>query len=345
MAQAKEKLDYTALVRALRAEGPQKLYLLWGEEDYLREQFAQELRRACLGDSDDGFDYKRFDGAAPDIGEVQEAVDAMPFFSERVYVELRGFDVNKCKAEDAERFKAILADLPDFCTMAIILPTDYEPDGRLGLFKAIRKYGSVVRFTAQGQQQLVRWIVRRVEAGGKKIGRGEAEYLIFNCGELMTHLANEISKLTHYVSGEEVTRADIDAVTDRSTQASVFQMTDALAARDYDTAARILSELLGRRENPIMLLAMIGRQFRQLLAARAARDYRLGGDYVAEVCGIGMDFIVRKLMDAARGFTLAQLTRAVRLCAETDYAMKSSSADDEALLVDLLLQLAAGGPA
>ncbi len=341
----KEKLDYTALVRTLRAEGPGRLYLLWGEEDYLREQFAQELRRACLGESDDGFDYKRFDGSAPDPGEVQEAADAMPFFSERVYIELRGFDLNKCKAEDAERFKAILSDLPDSCTMAILLPTGYEPDGRLGLFKAIRKYGSVVHFTAQGQQQLVRWISRRVEAGGKRIGRSEAEYLIFNCGELMTHLANEISKLTHYASGESITRADIDAVTDRSTQASVFQMTDALAARDYDTAARILAELLGRRESPIMLLAMIGRQLRQLLVARTAREYRLGSAYVAEVCGISMDFIVRKLMDAARGFTLAQLTRAVSLCAETDYAMKSSSADDEELLVDLLLELAAGGAA
>ena len=45
----KEKLDYTALIRQLRAEGPGKLYLLWGEETYLREQFTSELRRACLG--------------------------------------------------------------------------------------------------------------------------------------------------------------------------------------------------------------------------------------------------------------------------------------------------------
>ena len=341
----KEKLDYTALVRRLRAEGPGRVYLLWGEEDYLREQFASELRRACLGESDDGFDYKRFDGAAPDMQLVREAADAMPFFAPRVLIELRGFDVNKCKAEDAERLKAILSDLPDFCTLAILLPTGYEPDGRLSLMKAIRKQGEVVEFTAQAQQQLVRWIARRVEAGGKKIERREAEYLIFNCGELMSRLSNEISKLTHFASGETITRADIDAVTDRSTQASVFQMTDALAARDYDAAARILAELLGRRENPIMLLAMIGRQFRQLFTARAAIDRRLGNAYVSEVCGISMDFIVRKLMDAARGFTLPQLARAVTLCAETDYAMKSSASDDEELLCDLLLKLSAGGAA
>ncbi len=341
----KEKLDYTALVRRLRAEGPGKLYLLWGEEDYLREQFAQELRRACLGEDDDGFDYKRFDAAAPDMQLVREAVDSMPFFASRVFIELRGFDVNKCKAEDTERFKAILTDFPEQCTMAIVLPSGYEPDGRLALMKAFRKAGEVIEFTAQGQQQLLRWIQRRVEAGGKTISRADAEYLIFNCGELMSRLGNEISKLTHFVSGDTVTRADIDAVTDKSIQARVFDLTDALAARDYNAATRSMAELLSQRENPIMLLAMIGRQFRQLLAAKTASEYRLGSAWVTEVTGVDRDFLVRKLTDAARGFTLPQLGRAVTLCAETDYAMKSSAADDEELLCDLLLKLAAGGAA
>ena len=47
-------------------------------------------------------------------------------------------------------------------------------------------------------------------------------------------------------------------------------------------------------------------------------------------------------MRAARGFTLEALERAVELCAETDYALKSSTADDKELLCDLLIRLAAG---
>ncbi len=341
----KEKLDYPALIRRLRAEGPVGVYLLWGEEDYLREQFVQELRRACLGENDDGFDYKRIDGAAPDLDEVQEAADAMPFFSDRVFIELRGFDVNKCKADDAERFKKILSSLPDSCTMAIVLPTGYEPDGRLSLVKAVRKHGEAVEFTAQEQGQLLRWIARRMEADGKTISRSDAEYLIFYCGELMTRLGNEISKLTHYVSGDTITRADIEAVTDRTAQTTVFQMTEALAAQEYGKATRYLAELLGSKESPIGLVAMIGRQFRQLFAAKAAQEYRLGGAFVTEICGVDRDYLVRKLTDTARGFSLTRLARAVTLCAETDYAMKSSSADDEELLVDLLLKLAAGDAA
>lgn len=341
----KEKLDYTALIKQLRAEGPGKLYLLWGEEDYLREQFAGELRRACLGDGDESFDLKLFSTAAPDMRLVRDAVDTMPFLSERSCVELRGFDINKCKAEDAELFKAIIADLPDFCTLIIQLPIGDQPDGRLSLYKSVQKYGKVVEFTAQGQAQLVRWIQRRAQAGGKQIERVDAEYLIFNCGELMSRLVNEITKLTHYVNGESITRADIDAVTDRSAESNVFRMTDALAQRDYNAAAAILAELLNKRENPIQLLAMIGNQFRQLYTAKVAQNMNLGRSYVMEVCSLKTDYIARKNMDAARGFTLEQLAKAVTLCAETDYAMKHSTADDETLLCDLLLKLAVGGAA
>ena len=34
-----EKLNYSAAVRELKQQGPAKAYLLWGPEDYLREQY------------------------------------------------------------------------------------------------------------------------------------------------------------------------------------------------------------------------------------------------------------------------------------------------------------------
>ena len=43
-----EVLDYNAQVRTLREQGPGRLYLLWGREDYLREQYLIELKKLCL---------------------------------------------------------------------------------------------------------------------------------------------------------------------------------------------------------------------------------------------------------------------------------------------------------
>ena len=37
--QEKEKVNYQQEIRRLKEQGPERLYLLWGQEDYLRECF------------------------------------------------------------------------------------------------------------------------------------------------------------------------------------------------------------------------------------------------------------------------------------------------------------------
>ena len=43
-----EKLNYAAAVRELKQQGPERVYLLWGPEDYLREQYLVQLKKVCL---------------------------------------------------------------------------------------------------------------------------------------------------------------------------------------------------------------------------------------------------------------------------------------------------------
>ena len=72
-------LDYGALVKNLRDKGPERLYLLWGEEDYLLTDFVSRLRTACVGTAEDEFNAKRIDSPAPAANDIAEALNAMPF--------------------------------------------------------------------------------------------------------------------------------------------------------------------------------------------------------------------------------------------------------------------------
>ena len=115
----KTKFNYSLELRQLRENGPERLYLLYGEEDYLRERFVDELKKLCLSDEAD-FNYKRLDGPSIDLNDLAQAVDAIPFFSDRSFVEVRGFDINKCRDADCERLKSIVSDIPDYCTVAVM---------------------------------------------------------------------------------------------------------------------------------------------------------------------------------------------------------------------------------
>ena len=144
----------------------------------------------------------------------------------------------------------------------------------------------------------------------------------------------------------EVPKEDILAVAQRIPEAVVYELTDCLANQDYDGAMRILADLLADKSNtPIFLLAVIGQQMRRLYAARLARRAGIGTSELREMLGVPYDFIAENLLRSARKFTGRQLEEAVRLCAQADFAMKSSGADDVALLKELLLRIAVGGAA
>ncbi len=337
----KERLNYNAERKALLEQGPGRLYLLYGPEDYLREAYLTELRALCVPSEDD-FSYQRFDGPALDFGALAEAVDALPFFSERRMVEVRDYDINACREADCARLKAICADVPDWCTLCFVFSASYAPDGRTAAVKALKKAAHCIEFTEQEQGALARWVVNRFRALGKGAALSDAEYLIFLSGTRMNALIPEIEKAAAYAAGETVTRGDIDATANRLPEADVFALTDCIAHRRFDDAAALLRDLLADKNNhPIMLNALIGQQLRRMYACKAGQAAHRSRADIMELCGLRFDFIFDKLSAAAKPFSLNQLAELVKLSAEYDFRMKSTGQDPQALLSELFARIAA----
>ena len=340
MAKGKEeKLNYKFELQKLKSDSPQTLYLLWGKEDYLREQYLTQLKAVCIPEGESGFNYRRFDGPEITASALRQAVDAVPFLSERSFVELRDLDINRLK--ESQEIQEILSDIPEYCTICFVQNSEYEPDGRLKLIKTIREKGAELKFTQQGQGALIEWIARRFAACGKRIDFEAAQRLIFISGDLMNRLIPEIEKISAYTDGDTVGVQEVEAVAHHIPEAQVFTLTDYLAQKRNNAAMNTLAELFAEDEyDAIYLLAVLGSQMRRLYAARLAIEKGLGSKFVAECCGIKYDFLVSKLMDSARGFTLRQLKNAVRICADTDEQMKSSGGDGRELLKNAVLAIA-----
>lgn len=336
-----KNVNYSEEIKKLKENGPERLYILRGKEDYLREQYLLKLKQVCLPDGEDSFSYKRIDGPELNVNELRAAVDAMPFLTERTFVELRNLDFGKMKPP--EDFLAVFSDIPEYCTVAMVLSSEDKIDGKLKLVKEIKKQALDLNFNAQAQGPLINWVVRHFAAAGKSIDLQAVQRLIFISGEYMGKLIPEIDKITAYAKGDKVTVADVEAVANHIPEAQLFDMTDYISKREYNNAAAEMAELLADKNNsPIMLIAVLGAQMRKLYAAKLAQLNNMGTSYVMEVCAYKYDFQAVNLMKSARGFSLKQLKRAVELCAEADYKMKSSSADDEGLLIETMMRIASG---
>lgn len=340
---AREKADqtgYRRLIQAISVGSVGKLYIFYGEEDYLRDYCLGEMKKALVEPGMEEFNFRRLQGKSLSLRELSAAVDTFPVGEGRTLVTVTDYDIFSTGGEK-EELAALLSDLPDSCCLVFVYDTlEYKPDARTKLFRAIREKGETIQFPRQDQNDLVSWIRRRFRALDKEIDNTRAEYLIFLCGGLMTGLVSEIEKIGAYSKAKTVTKADIDAVASPVLDAVVFQMTDALAEKKFDKAAGILATLLKMQEPPIRLLAAVGRQMRQLYSARLALDAGKDAAQIMKLWGMRSSYPAQLLLRSADNFSAEWCRRALRLCCQADLEMKSSPGSDEDVLKLLILRLA-----
>ena len=325
--------NYNAELKQLKEAGPERLYLLWGEEEYLRDSFLKSMQEFCFPDGDDDFQHRIFKGEQPNASELRSAIDTMPFFSDRVLIEMRELDYNKSQDELEE----VLSDIPDYCTVVFLLSNGEEPNGKSRLIKFLRKNGKEIQFTVQDQNMLMRWIARRFAFFGKGLEIEAGQRLIYLSGDRMKALIPEIEKIAAYAKGEKVTAADVNAVANRIAESDIFDLTDAIADRRFNTVAGILADLMEQRDSSVSaVLSLLSMQFRRLFLAKQAGDIR----QLMELTGIKYDFMARKLVNSARNYELSHLRHAIELCAEADYRLKSESIDEKQLLKETVMRIA-----
>jgi DNA polymerase-3 subunit delta len=335
---------YDELRAQLEAGELGRLYIFHGEERFLLERSVEALREKLLPDGMSGFNYRRYDGASLPLGELREATETLPVFAERTLVEVWDFDIFKRDEDSLAALMDTLADLPEHvCLVFIYDAVAFKPDGRTKAAAALKKLATAVEFDQPEQRRLVAWVSKHFRDGGKLCGGGTAEYLLHVTGGYMEPTLREIEKLTAFVPGDEVTRADIDALVEPTPDAQAYNMTDALAGRDFDGAAARLADLLAMREAPQKLMFHLTLKMRQLLAARLCLDSGRGRAALMEMCGIRLDFQAENLLRAARRVSVAYCRAAVLLCGET--AARLNSGGGEGDLVLLLARLAALGAA
>lgn len=155
----------------------------------------------------------------------------------------------------------------------------------------------------------------------------------------MNGLISEIGKIGAYAKGRKITRQDIDAVSTPQLDAVIFNLTDAIAGRNFDQAFRVLGELLHMQEAPIKLLAVLSKQVRQLYVARLGADRQKNVQWLMELCGL-REFQAQKLMQSGKRFSLEWYRWALLRCEGADLELKSTGADGQEVLVNLLLELA-----
>ena len=216
---------------------------------------------------------------------------------------------------------------------------EWKPDKRLKkLYGAMDAVCKVFSLDKQPEYELIPWIKRELGRSKKTISDDLCRYLLLQTGGSMTTLAAELNKLVAYTDQPEICRKDIYDVVIPVLEAAVFDITKDIGRKDFDAALVKLKNLLRQDTEPIMINAVIGRQYRQMYVAKVLSEQGKGAYDLGKLCGL-WDSASKEIYNQARGFKKQQLRRCVSLSAETDLKMKSTATSGEVLLETMLLRM------
>lgn len=280
------------------------IYLLTGEEVYLRDQYKKRLRNALL-DPEDTMNASVFEGKNTDPKAVIDLAETMPFFAERrvILIEDSGFTKNACPE---------LADyVPDIPESTCIILVEDEVDKRGRLYKAIKKDGRVVEFKRQDERTLMRWVLGLLKKENKNITEETMKVFLGRTGSDMMNIERELEKLLCYSMDRDViTTEDVEAVCTEQTENRVFDMVQAITDKDQKKALDLYADLLAMKEPPMRILFLITRQFNQLLQLKSMAAQGMDKSEMAKKAGIP-PFAMGKYQAQCRKFSMQQLREAV----------------------------------
>ena len=306
-----------------------KVYLLYGEEAYLRTQYKQKLRAAVVS-PDDTMNQAFFEGKSINPREIIDLAETMPFFSDRRYigVEDSGFFKNKC-----DELADYLAQMPDSTCLVF---TETEVDKRSRMYKAVKDAGRVVEFGTQDERTLTRWVLGMLNKEQKRITEQTLRLFLEKTGTDMENISRELEKLLSYCLEKDViTSEDVEEICTTQTTNKIFDMISAVAERRQKQALDLYYDLLALKEPPMRILFLLARQFNQLLSVRSLMG--LGHDKNTIASRLSMSpFIVGKSMQQARRFSTETLTQAVKDCVQAEEDVKTGRMND-VMSVELLL--------
>ncbi len=308
------------------------LYLLYGEEDYLKKLYRGSLIKAVTGDSSADMNYSYFEGKDIDVNEIRDIADTLPFFSDYRIIVIENSGLFKSANDLADYIK----NMPD---TTVLLFIEKEIDKRNKLYKTVNKDGIVVEMNQMKESESKSFISMKLKENNKVIRESTAEYFLQQVDNSMNNIVNELDKLIAYTDGrDEITVQDIDEVCCKMVTGRIFQMIDYAASGNKNGTVKLYHDLLQLHESPMSILYLLTRQFNILLQIKS-----LSGAAKNEIAGkIGIPpFTVAKYISQAQRFNKNQLKIMLDKCIETEYRFKRGLIGDqigvELLLVDLTL--------
>jgi DNA polymerase-3 subunit delta len=315
---------------------PKPVYVLHGDEDFLKRQVVRALRRLVLGTEDDTMGLSAHAGDRAVFAAVHDELRTAPFLSAGRLVIIDNADpfVTKYRA-NLEKYVAEPAT-----TGSLVLDVKTWPSNTR-LAKLIDSSATLVCGAIKAPR-LHDWCVKWAEKQhGKRMAASAAQMLVELVGADMGQLDQDIAKLAVYVgSAAQISDDDVDKLVGFSREENTWKIFDAIGAGQIAQALMLLDHLFDQGEDPHRMMGAFSSQLRRL--AQAARLAQQGTPLPAALARSGVPpFAVKNAEQQLRHLGRRRIDQLYDWLLETDQGLKGySSLPPRTVMERLVVRLA-----
>lgn len=344
---------YQDFVDALSRDQVAPVYLFHGDEVFLHRKALERLRDRLLAPGTADFDMTLLDGETVPLSSIVRAAQTTPALNPVRLVVVRsapflgGTGKKRNTGEDspepesdpkaqAPLINYLEAPLPSTC---LVFYSPGPVDRRRKAYKQIAAHGVVIDFQLLTRADTAKWLQREARRAGKQFAPGALDRLQDWAPPGLEGLSRELEKvILHAGDSKLVQIADVEAVVVPNREETIFQVVDAIGAKNGRAALEGICSLLAAKEAPLKILAMLSRQFRltlcvQELVASGLREHEIASALQTK------PFVIRRIQGQSGQFTRSQALHALEGCLEIDSDIKSGRREFLPAVSDLLIHV------
>ena len=251
-------MKFTELKNDLQ-NGARSIYLLEGDAAYFRMKGEDMIKSAFVSMPE--LNFTVMDGAAlkgNSLTALVSAIESVPFMSEKRIVKVTEFHPS-----DAEYEKYLKKTFDNFPRETILLIVNSE--GKKGVELKRKACVTFVDCNCADEETVAKWAYITLRNAGVSASVEVCTLIARYCRCNMSRVALEVEKIIDYKKEGELTREEADALVYKDNDYRIYEMTNAVARRDFDTFSAIEAELCRKAGDETAVLSGLFSYFKNLL--------------------------------------------------------------------------------
>ncbi|MCI8589332.1 MAG: DNA polymerase III subunit delta [Clostridiales bacterium] len=334
-------MTITELKKELKT--PRGAYLFYGEEEYLKRYYLEQVRGAVVPDEGLAiFNHVKLSGTEA-LRELDNALGTLPVMAEQKLVEIRDIAYGALKADELKALCQQIAEADADQTVVVLYASKEEltvqPKKPDAVCKALFAAAKPVAFDTQTPAKLASWIKKHFDKAEIEVDAAVCLDLVSYCSGHMDMLSHEIKKLIEYKKqqGEaRLSKEDVRKVCCRVEEIAAFDFANAILQGNRARAYTILCDFEGKKQKPQSVLASIAAVYGDLYRIKLLAESGRGKKEISQALRMH-EYRVGLYLDALRGRALSDVARRMEACYQADVKIKSTPLPKFGLLASLIV--------